>query len=94
MFSVENANNYSTIMWYKFLRANLMLGCSHSDVFSILGHTSMTTNIVGHEGIGRVVKGKQANSLILSHQLENIHTLEILYSYFQQKLDTRHRKAY
>jgi hypothetical protein len=51
-----------------------MLGCSHSDVFSILGHTSMTTNIAGHEGIGRVVKGEQANSLILSYQLENIHT--------------------
>lgn len=30
---------------------------SHSDIHNINGELPMTTNVAGHEGIGRVVKG-------------------------------------
>ena len=33
-------------------------GVCHSDVHSIRGDTPMKTNVAGHEGVGRVVSGK------------------------------------
>jgi propanol-preferring alcohol dehydrogenase len=32
-------------------------GVCHSDVHSIRGETPMSTDVAGHEGIGRVVEG-------------------------------------
>lgn len=33
---------------------------SHSDLHNINGDLVMTTNVPGHEGVGRVVRGKNA----------------------------------
>lgn len=33
-------------------------GVCHSDVHNIRGETPMLTDVAGHEGVGRVVKGK------------------------------------
>lgn len=35
-------------------------GVCHSDLHSIRGDTPMKTDVAGHEGVGRVVKGKNA----------------------------------
>lgn len=34
-----------------------MLSDSHSDLHNLTGELPMTTNVPGHEGIGKVVKG-------------------------------------
>ena len=39
------------------LLIKVMLIDSHSDIHNINGELPMTTNVAGHEGIGRVVKG-------------------------------------
>ncbi|KAF4614342.1 hypothetical protein G7Y89_g15395 [Cudoniella acicularis] len=36
-------------------------GVCHSDVYNILGHLPMTTHIAGHEGVGRIVEGKNSH---------------------------------
>lgn len=33
-------------------------GVCHSDVHSVRGETPMLTDVAGHEGVGKVVKGK------------------------------------
>jgi propanol-preferring alcohol dehydrogenase len=33
-------------------------GVCHSDVHSVRGETPMLTDVAGHEGVGRVVKGR------------------------------------
>lgn len=40
----------------------MLMGCasldSHSDLHNINGDLVMTTNVPGHEGVGRVVRGE------------------------------------
>lgn len=42
----------------------MLMGCasmdSHSDLHNINGDLVMTTNVPGHEGVGRVVRGEDA----------------------------------
>lgn len=45
-------------------------GVCHSDVHNMLGHTPMSTNIGGHEGIGHVVKlGKNVSKNVLQKRV-------------------------
>lgn len=39
-------------------------GVCHSDLHSIRGDTPMKTDVAGHEGVGRVVKGKNARRIV------------------------------
>lgn len=41
-----------------------MIVFSHSDVHNIRGYTPMTTNVGGHEGVGRIVTGRDVAQLI------------------------------
>jgi propanol-preferring alcohol dehydrogenase len=38
-------------------------GVCHSDVHSVRGETPMLTDVAGHEGVGRVVKGEEMSAL-------------------------------
>lgn len=41
-------------------------GVCHSDLHSIRGDTPMLTDVAGHEGVGKVVKGKSYRCITLN----------------------------
>ena len=67
VWSVSSCFMDSSLDYHEILVGSRLTGCyliiSHSDVHNMHGHTPMTTNIGGHEGVGRVVKGSQRRIL-------------------------------
>lgn len=54
-------------------------GVCHSDLHSIRGDTPMLTDVAGHEGVGKVVRGKNRRYNILTSS-ERILTFTVLLS--------------
>ena len=51
-------------------------GICHSDVHSVRGETPMLTDVAGHEGVGKVVKG---NALSFSKETHDAHQERCFY---------------
>ena len=51
-------------------------GVCHSDLHSIRGDTPMLTDVAGHEGVGRVVKGKNYRCIALNAAQNSTYILK------------------